>query len=152
MREPKERHLFLISPKPISFLCVCNSTTFDISNVLQHLLNSYLLGNKNSASISSISLDCVSSKLAKSKVLLIPSYGSHALHIFEFVHSDVWSLAPMVSHNHCKYFVTSTNNYSHMGLFSLCKERFSIFQVFIALIDNQFSSIGILRSYSGGEY
>lgn len=124
--------------------------------MLQHLFNSCLLGNKIFSSVSSVSFDCASCKLTKSKVLPFPSQGSHTLHIFDIVHSDVWGIAPVVFHAHYKYFVTFIDDYSRFTWVYFLRaksEVFSVFQAFLALIENQFSSsIKILRSDSGGEY
>lgn len=123
------------------------------SNVLQYLLNSSLLGNnKNSASISSISLDYASCKLAKSKVLPFPSHGSHASHIFDIIHSAVWEIAPIVSHAHYKYFVTFIDDNSHFTWVYFLRaksEVFTSFHAFLAFINNQFlpwsRSYGLIR-------
>jgi hypothetical protein len=74
------------------------------SDVLRTLINSGLLGNKAYSSLD-LSFDCTSCKLGKSKVLPFPCHAFRASHCFDIIHSDVWGIAPVVSHAHYKYFV-----------------------------------------------
>ena len=125
------------------------------SNVLGTLFNSGLLGNKACSSID-ISFDCTSCKLGKSKVLPFPHHASRASQCFELIHSDVWGIAPVVSHVHYKYFVTFIDDFSRFTWVYFLRakgEVFSVFQRFLAFLETQFSaSIKVLRSDSGGEY
>jgi len=81
------------------------------SDVLCTLINSRLLGNK-ACSFFDLSFDCTSCKLGKSKVLPFPHHASCASKCFDFIHSDVWGIAPIVSHTHYKYFITFINDFS----------------------------------------
>jgi len=75
------------------------------SDVLRTLINFGLLGNKACFSLN-LSFDCTSCKLGKSKVLPFPYHASRASQCFDIIRSDVWGIAPVVSHAHYKYFVT----------------------------------------------
>ena len=125
------------------------------SDVLCTLFNSGLLGNKACSSID-LYFDCTSCKLGKSKVQPFPHHASRASQCFELIHSDVWWIAPVVSHAHYKYFVTFIDDFSHFTWVYFLRakgEVFSIFQRFLALLVTQFSaSIKVLRSDSGNEY
>ena len=81
------------------------------SDVLRTLFNSGLLGNKACSSLD-LSFDCTSCKLGKSKVLPFPHPASRASQCFDIIHSDVWGIAPIVSHAHYKYFVTFIDDLS----------------------------------------
>ena len=78
------------------------------------------------------------------------------LQCFDIIHSDVWGIAPIVSHAHYKYFATFIDDFSRFTwvYFLWAKaEVFSVFKRFLALIETPFSaSIKVLRSDSGGEY
>ena len=125
------------------------------SDVLRTLFNSGFLGNKACLSID-LSFDCTSCKLGKSKVLPFPHHASRASQCFELIHSDVWGIAPVVSHAHYKYFVTFIDDFSRFTWVYFLRakgEVFSVFQRFLALLETQFSaSIKVLRSNSGGGY
>ena len=126
------------------------------SNVLHALLQSGVLGNKESPSLSSIQFDCNSCRLGKSKILPFPTHHSNVTQAFDMIHSDVWGIAPVISHAHYKYFVTFIDDYSRFtGVYFLRSksEVFSAFKFFHAYVQTQFSSkIKILRSDNGGEY
>ena len=57
------------------------------TQILSHVLNFDLPGNKDR---SFLSLECDSCKLSKSKTLLLPLCASRASHCFDLIHSDVW--------------------------------------------------------------
>ena len=104
------------------------------SDVLRTLFNSGLLGNKACSSID-LSFDCTSCKLGKSKVLPFPH---HASQCFKLIHSDVWGIAPVVSHAHYKYFVTFINDFSRFTWVYFLRakgEVISVFQRFLALLE-----------------
>ena len=125
------------------------------SDILRTLFYSGLLGNKACSSID-LSFDCTSCKLGKSKVLHFPYHASRASQCFELIHSDVWGIAPVVSHAHYKYFVTFIDDFSRFTWVYFLRakgEIFLVFQRFLTLLETQFSaSIKVLRSDSGGEY
>jgi transposase InsO family protein len=72
------------------------------------------------------------------------------------IYSDVWGVAPVVSHAHYKYFVTFIDDFSCFTWVYFLRakgEVFSVFKCFLALLETQFSArIKVLRSDSGGEY
>ena len=170
---PKVGRLFPLHVSPSTFIpsfsllsFACNVVGFDNkmwhgrlghpnSDVLRTLFNSRLLGNKACSSID-LSFNCTTFKLGKSKVLPFPHHASRASQCFELIHSDVWGIAPVVSHAHYKYFVTFIDYFSRFTwvYFLWAKgEVFSVFQRFLALLETQFSaSIKVLRFDSGGEY
>ena len=59
------------------------------SHVLQVLLKSRSLGNKNLTSSKIDIVDCASCKLGKSKSLIFPLHTTHNTKPFELVHIDV---------------------------------------------------------------
>ena len=173
MKGPKVGRLFPLHVSPSTFIpsfpllsFACNvvgsgnkmwhrrlgHTNFD---VLCTLFNSGLLGSKACSSIDH-SFDCTSCKLGKSKVLPFPHHASRASQCFELIHSNVWGIAPVVSHAHYKYFVTFIDDFSRFTWVHFLRakgEVFSVFQRFLALFETQFSaSIKVLRYDSGGEY
>ena len=108
--------LFLPVPdfSPLSFIksFACNNVS-DLSmvwhrrlghpntQILSHVLNSDLRDNKDR---SSLSLECDSCKLGKSKPLPFPLHASRASHCFDLIHSDVWGPSPVSSHEKFKYY------------------------------------------------
>nr|CAN77868.1 hypothetical protein VITISV_001383 [Vitis vinifera] len=123
------------------------------TQILSHVLNSDLPGNKDR---SSISLECDSCKLGKSKTLPFPLHASRASHCFDLIHSDVWGPSPVSSHEKFKYYVTfidDHNKFTWVYFLRSKSEVFRTFTKFLAYVDNQFStSIKSLRTDSGGEY
>jgi transposase InsO family protein len=119
------------------------------------LINFGLLGNKTCSSLD-LSFDCTSCKLGKSKVLPFPRHASRASQCFDIIHSDVWGIAPVVSHAHYKYFVTFIDDFSRFTWVYFLRakaEVFSVFKCFLALLETKFSArIKVLRSDSSGEY
>ena len=103
------------------------------SDVLRTLFNSGLLGNKACSSID-LSFDCTSCKLGKSKVLPFPHHASRASQCFELIHSDVWGIAPVVSHAHYKYFVTFIDELVVLLGFTSSGLRVKFFQFFSAFL------------------
>ncbi|KAL3523634.1 hypothetical protein ACH5RR_016468 [Cinchona calisaya] len=170
-RGPKVGRLFPL-PFPMSPCfslpsITCNSARVDYrawhkrlghpnSNVLHVLLNSGLLGNKESPSLHVVQFDCNSCKLGKSKTLPFPTHTPNVVQSFDLIHSDVWGMAPVTSHANYKYFVTFIDDYSRFTWIYFLHSKdevFSVFKLFYAHIQNQFSAqIKILRSDNGGEY
>ena len=95
-------------------------------------------------------------KIGKSKTLPFSVSTSNSIQSFDLVHSDVWGIAPHLSHAHYKYFVTFIDDYSRFTWVYFLhskSEVFHVFKMFLAYVENQFSTcIKILRSDSGGEY
>ena len=124
-------------------------------DVLRTSFNSGLLGNKACSSLD-LSFDCTSCKLGKRKVLPFPHHASRASQCFDIIHSDVWGIAPVVSHAHYKYFVTFIDDFSRFTWVYFLRakaEVFPVFKRFLALLETQFSaSIKVLHSDSSGEY
>ena len=101
-------------------------------------------------------LDCTTCKLGKSKTLPFPLHVPSATKCFDLVHSDVWGVAPIVSHSQYKYFVTFIDDYSHFTwvyFLHAKSEVFDVFKKFLNYVQNQFSTcIKVLRIDSRGEY
>ncbi|KAA8542248.1 hypothetical protein F0562_023616 [Nyssa sinensis] len=164
---PKVGRLFPLQfsiPSSLSLACMTVHTPREVWHkrlghpnfvILSRMLNSSLLGNKEYVS-KHLSFDCSVCKLGKSKTLLFPSHGSRAATCFDIVHSDVWGISPIISHARYKYFVTFIDDFSRYTwvYFLWAKsEVLSVFQNFVAYIENQFSTcIKMLRFDSGGEY
>ena len=104
-------------------------------DVLRTLFNSGLLGNKACSSID-LSFDCTSCKLGKSKVLPFPHHASRASQCFELIHSDVWGIAPVVSHAHYKYFVTFIDDFSRFTWVYFLRAKGEVFSVFQRFLDS----------------
>ena len=86
------------------------------TQILSHVLNSGLLGNKDRYSLS---LECAFCKLGKSKILPFPLHASRASHYFDLIHSDVWGPSPMSSQEKFKYYATLLMIIAdYLGLFS----------------------------------
>ncbi|KAK2396270.1 putative mitochondrial protein [Trifolium repens] len=168
---PKVGRLFplnsLLSSSPLLPFISCNSASVSFqlwhkrlghpnSNVLHDLIKSGILGNKNFPSISAVQFDCNSCKLGKSKILPFPIHQSNVNQPFDMIHSDLWGIAPVISHAQYKYFITFIDDYSRFTWVYFLRsksEAFTAFKFFHAYVQTQFSSkIKILRSDNGGEY
>jgi hypothetical protein len=166
---PKVGRLFplLLSPSPMSNYVACNVVQCDNqvwhrrlghpnSHVLRVLFKSGLLGNKNSTSSNNDIVDCASCKLGKSKTLPFPLHKTRTTKPFEIVHTDVWGIAPVISHEHYRYFVTFIDDFTRFTWVYFLRSKsevFSVFKALLALVETQFSAkIKILQSDSGGEY
>ena len=123
------------------------------TQILSHVWNFGFLGHKE---CSSLSLECDSCKLGKSKTLLVPLQANRASHYSNLIHSDVWGPSPVGSHEKFKYYVTFIDYHSRFPwVYFLCSksEVFRTFTEFLAYVKNQFSmNIKIRRTDSGGEY
>ncbi|RVX11444.1 Retrovirus-related Pol polyprotein from transposon RE1 [Vitis vinifera] len=123
------------------------------TQILSHVLNFDLPGNKDH---SSLSLECDSCKLGKSKTLHFPLHTSRASHCFDLIHSDVWGPFPVSSHEKFKYYVTFIDDHSRFTWVYFLRSKSEVFHTFtkfLAYVDNQFStSIKTLRINFGGEY
>ena len=86
------------------------------SRTLLSLFQSGLL-HDNNISLKNVSFDCPGCKMSKSKTLPFPISTSLSLKCFDLVHSDVWGIAPVISHSHFKYFATFTDDYSFLHEF-----------------------------------
>jgi transposase InsO family protein len=146
---------------------LCNSAIVDYQvwhkrlghpnfNVLHDMLKSGFLGNKHTPSLDVIRFDCIPCKLGKSKILPFPTHQPNVTQPFDLIHSDVWGVAPIISHANYKYFVTFIDDYSRFTWVYFLRSKdevFSTFKFFNAYVQTQFSSkIKILRSDNGGEY
>ena len=65
-------------------------------------------------------------KLGKSKILPFPLHVSSATKCFDLILSDVWGVAPIISHSQYKYFVTFIDDYN----------RFTSLHGFISYMQN----------------
>ena len=79
------------------------------THIISHVWNFGFLGHKER---SSLSLECDSCKLGKSKTLSFPLHANRASHCFDLIHSDVWGPSPVSSHEKFKYYVTFIDNHS----------------------------------------
>ena len=82
------------------------------SHVLQVLFKFGLLENKNLTSSKNDIVDCASCKLGKSETLPFPLHKTSTTKPFELVHTDVWGIAPIISHEHYRYFVTFIDDFT----------------------------------------
>lgn len=123
---------------------------------LSILMKRGFLGNKVQCSTHRLPLDCSICKLGKCKTLPFPTYGGRANICFEIIHSDVWNITPVISHAQYKHFVTFIDDYSRFTWIYFIRakaEVFTVFQIFVAYIETQFSTcIKVLQSDNGGEY
>ncbi|RDX69670.1 hypothetical protein CR513_51185, partial [Mucuna pruriens] len=110
---------FLLSPNLFLPLVSCNFDIVDYqclghpnSNILHDMLKYDFLGNKHTSSLNVVHFDCISCKLAKSKILSFLTHHSNVTQPFDIIHSDVWEVAPNIYHANCKYFLTFIDNYS----------------------------------------
>ena len=115
-----------------------------------------LIMNKYLVSFQDVLFDCSSCKMGKSKTLPFPRHQEITTEYFDLIHTEVWGIAPYVSHSHHKYFVTFIDDYSRFTrvyFLNAKSDVFNAFKKFLALIENQFAkSIKTLRLDSGGEY
>jgi len=107
---PKVGRLFLLQftiPRALSLASVIveNKATnwhkrlgYPNNVILSNLMKRGFLGHKDKGATHSLSYDCSTCKLGKSKTLPFPAFGSRANTCFEIIHSDVWSIAPVISH------------------------------------------------------
>nr|CAN62271.1 hypothetical protein VITISV_010713 [Vitis vinifera] len=123
------------------------------TQILSHVLNSDLPGNKDR---SSLSLECDSCKFGKSKTLPFPLHASRASHCFDLIHSDVWEPSPVSSHEKFKYYVTFIDDHSRFTWVYFLRSKSEVFRTFtkfLAYVDNLFStSIQTLCTDFDGEY
>ncbi|RDX73261.1 hypothetical protein CR513_47159, partial [Mucuna pruriens] len=123
VKEPKVEHLFpihfLLSSSLSLPLVSCNYVIVDYqhvgypnSNILHDMLKYGFLGNKHTSSLNVVHFDCISCKLEKSKILLFPTHNLNVTQPFDIIHSNVWRVSPIISHDNYKYFVTFIDYYS----------------------------------------
>ena len=75
-------------------------------------MKSGVLDNKISPSLSVVQFECNSCKLGKSKILPFPIHKSKINNPFDMIHSDLWGIAPIISHANYKYFMTFIDDYT----------------------------------------
>ena len=121
--------------------------------VLHDLLKSCVLGNKISPSLSIVQFDCNSCKLGKSKILPFPIHKSKINNPFDMIHSDLWGIAPVISHANYKYFMTFIDDYTRFTWVYFLRSKDEVcFKKIHAYVRIQFSSkIKILCSNNRGE-
>ena len=72
------------------------------------------------------------------------------------MHTDIWGIALVISHEHYRYFVTFIDDFTRFTWVYFLRSKsevFSVFKVFLTLVETQFfAKIKILQSDSGGEY
>jgi hypothetical protein len=144
---PKGGRLFplLLSPSPVSNYVACNVVQCDNqvwhrrlghpnSHVLRVLFKSGLLGNKNLTSSNNDIVDCASCKLGKSKTLPFPLHKTRTTKPFEIMNTDVWGIAPVISHEHYRYFVTFIDDFTYFTWVYFLRSKSEVFSVFKALL------------------
>lgn len=88
-----------------------NRLGYPNSETLSILFNSCLM-NKSMSLRNYISFDCSVCKLGKSKALSFSTTTKSSSKCLDLIHSDVWGIAPVISHNQYKYFVTFIDDYN----------------------------------------
>ena len=86
--------------------------------------------NKTACSLKAVAFDCSSCKLGKSKSLPFPSHKDITTNCFDLIHTDVWDIAPAISHSHHKYFLTFIDDYSRFTLVYFIHVKYEVFNVF----------------------
>ena len=123
------------------------------TQILSHVWNSSFLSHRE---CSSLSIECDSCKLGKSKTLPFPLHASRASHCFDPIHIDVWGPSPVSSHEKFKYSMTFIDDHSRFTWVYFLHSKSEVFRTFtkfLLYIENQFSmNINTLRTDSGGEY
>ena len=75
---------------------------------------------------------------------------------FSLVHSDVWGLVPISTHNRMKWFITFVDDCTRMTWVYQLKHKSdvcTVFHLFHQMVATQFdTSIKVLRSNNRGEY
>lgn len=103
-----------------------------------------------------MSFDWSVCKFGKSNTLSLPYHGSCATKCFNIMQSDAWDIFPVISPAQYKYFVKFIDDFSRYTLIYFLRSKFevlSVFQTFVAYIENQLSTcIKILRFDLSGEY
>jgi len=89
--------------------------------ILSNLMKRGFLGHKDKGSTHSLSFDCFTCKLGKSKTLPFPDFGSHVNTCFEIIHSDVWGIAPVISHGQCCNPILDPPRFSQMLFYLFIK-------------------------------
>ena len=79
---------------------------------------------------SSLSLECDSCKLGKSKTLSFPLHASRASHCFDLIHSDVWGPSLISSHEQFKYYVTFSDDHSRFTWVYFLHSKYEVFRTF----------------------
>lgn len=88
-----------------------------------------------------VSFDCATCKMGKSKTLPFSVSASNSIQCFDLVHSDVWGIAPHLSHAHYKYFVTFIDDYSRFAWVYILHSKadvFNVFKMFLAYVEINF--------------
>lgn len=143
-------------PPVVSIACTIVNNKSEVWHKLLGHPNSFVLSHLNNIDKISSHIDCFTCKLGKSKSLSVSSHDSRAERSFDLIHSDMWSISPIISHANYKYLVTFIDDYSkftYTYFLHSKSEVFSIFQQFVVYIKTRFSlGIKVLRSNLGGEY
>jgi len=135
----------LLSPSPMSNYVACNVVQCDNqvwhrrlghpnSHALRVLLKSGLLGNKNLTSSNNDIVDYASCKLGKSKTLPFSLHKTCTTKPFEVIHTDVWGIAPVISHEHYKYFVIFIDDFTRFTWVYFLRSKSEVFSMFKALL------------------
>jgi hypothetical protein len=93
-------------------------------------------------SVESESFDCVACQLGKQSALPFNNSDSISSALFDLVHSDVWSLAPIPTMGGSCYFVIFVDDYSRYTQLYLLQNRFELPKIsseFQRMVQTQFS-------------
>ena len=143
---------FAVSRQSTSSLALWNSRLghASISRVKQ-LVSKGLLGL-----VSNKSFYCMPCQFSKQTTLLFNNSVSHALSLFDLIHSDVWGPSPITTQGGSHYFVIFVDDFSRYTWIYLFKNHYELYQIyqdFIKMIETQFSKpIKVFRSDNAQEY
>ena len=102
------------------------------------------------------SFTCNTCHYAKHKKLPFPSSISHASHVFDLLHMDIWGPCSKPSMHGHKYFLTIVDNHSRFTWVHLMHNKAEtrpIIMNFITSIETQYDSkVKIIRSDNGPEF
>ena len=105
------------------------------SKALSLMLNSGLL-NKSIGLSFCFPFDCAACKMGKREILPFLISTSHSTRCFDLVHSDVWGIAPALSHAHYKYFVTFIDDFSRFTWVYFLHSKSDVFKNFLSYVEN----------------
>ena len=110
--------------------------------------------NKTACSPKDVAFDCSSCRLRKSKSLPFPSHKDITTNCFDLIHTNVWGIAPAISHSYHKYFLTvidDNSRFTWIYFIHAKSEVFNVFKKFLSLVENQFSKTIRILHFDSGE-
>lgn len=88
------------------------------------------LMNKSMSLHNCVSFYCSSCKLGKSEALSFPTSTASSFKFFDLIDSNVWGIAPIISHNQYKYFGTFIHDYSRFIWAYFLHSKSEVFNAF----------------------